>query len=139
MFLGFRNGEGKHLLLAVIALPVPCFGYAIRKGAGIPDFSSCHIFVTSTLIGKNNTPIAKTARLLVLWNDIKNYYHLVSLNCFIAFSLKKIYFFLNCCYCQLYLDSKRQFFSFFSWNWSQFPQIQQMARVADPVNSLRSE
>jgi hypothetical protein len=66
MFLGFRNGEGKHLLLAVIALHIPCFGYIIDKGAGFPDFSSCYIFVTCTLIGKNNTSIAKTARLLVL-------------------------------------------------------------------------
>ena len=42
-----------------------------------------------TLIGKNNTLIAKTARLSDFGSDIKNYYHLVVFNCFIVFSLKK--------------------------------------------------
>ncbi|AEW02392.1 hypothetical protein Niako_6167 [Niastella koreensis GR20-10] len=66
MFLGHRNGVGEHLLLSVITLIASSFGYAIVKGAVFPGFIGSQVFVTCTLIGKNNTPIGNTARLSVL-------------------------------------------------------------------------
>jgi len=59
MFLGLKNGEAKYLLLAVIVLTA-LGGYQIS--------------VTCTVIGKNNTLIAKTARLSVLRIHKKNYF-----------------------------------------------------------------
>ncbi len=47
---------------------------------------------TCTLIGQNNTPIGKTARLLKIRTDVKNNFHLVVLKWIIAFPLKKLLF-----------------------------------------------
>jgi len=66
MFLGLKNGGAKYLLLAVIVLTDSCLWYACLKWKIFTDFGGYQISVDCTLIGKNNTPIAKTARLLVL-------------------------------------------------------------------------
>jgi hypothetical protein len=56
----------------------------ICNGLGASQFS-----VACTLIGKNDTPIAKTARLLKNRRDIKNNFDLVVFNSIIVFSFKK--------------------------------------------------